>query len=371
MTAIPVVKLDEFNAKANAYLRIHRQRPTQSFIANVQTHVDAIEAGGVVFPVTINEAEPDNAWVCSPFTTYVSYAAEEINRLGHPLIVTPLKCLVGGVSGWLRRASIDRVVAINNWMISTNTYPDLAGIELDQVLTEAVRRWPTHAVWFRSLNSVHHADWLRELSDRGFILVPSRQVYLFDNVDDLTRSRTDLKRDLALLRQSDRNNRITRDFDVADFQRIAELYVDLYMRKYSALNPLYQWTLIKAWAQSGLLELIGIRDKYGVLQGAVGIIRFGNLLTSPIVGYNTSLPVKLGLYRMLSALVMRQAVTDACLVNLSAGVAHFKRQRGGQPAIEYSAVLAKHLPRRTQRALRVLSAATRYIGVPIMKRYKL
>jgi hypothetical protein len=262
MTAIPVVKLEEFNAKANAYLRIHRQQPTRPFIANVQTHVDAIDAGGVLFPVTVNEDELDNAWVCSPFTTYASYAAEEINRLGHPLITAPLKCVVASVGGWLRRASIDRVVAINNWMVSTNTYPDLAAVKLDQVLAEAVHRWPAHAIWFRSLNSVHHADWLRELSDRGCILVPSRQVYLFEGVADLATNRTDLKRDLALLRQNDRNNRITRNFDDSDFERIAELYADLYMRKYSALNPVYQWTLIKAWTQSGLLELSGIRDAY-------------------------------------------------------------------------------------------------------------
>jgi hypothetical protein len=368
MTAIPTVTLDEFNAKAHTYLRIHQQQPTEPFVANVRTEVDAIKTGGVVFPVTINEAELDNAWVCSPSTTYASYAAEEINRLGRPLITVPLKCLVGGAGHWLRRASIDRVVAINNWMISTNSYPNLAGIELDQILAEAVRRWPRHAIWFRSLNSTHHVDWLRELSERGCVLVPSRQVYLFENIADLARHRTDLKRDLALLSQ---NDHITHDFDDADFQRIAELYADLYTRKYSSLNPAYQWMLIKEWAKSGLLELSGIRDEDGVLQGAVGIIRFGNLLTSPIVGYNTSLPAKLGLYRMLSALVMRQAVTDACLVNLSAGVAHFKRQRGGQPAIEYSAVLAKHLPQRTQRALRVLAMATRHIGVPIMKRYKL
>jgi hypothetical protein len=101
------------------------------------------------------------------------------------------------------------------------------------------------------------------------------------------------------------------------------------------------------------------------------MLRFGDLLTSPIVGYNTALPARQGLYRMLAALVLRQASRDGCMVNLSAGVAHFKRQRGGQPAIEYSAVLANHMPVKTQRAVRALSAITRHIGVPIMKRYQL
>jgi hypothetical protein len=371
MSAIPIVPLDEFNAKAAAYLHLHRQRPTQPFIANVQTEVDALDVGGVLFPVTINDAEPDNAWVCSPLTTYASYAVEEVDRLGHPWVTAPLRLMARGIGSWLRHARIDRVVAVNNWLVSTNAYPDLQDIALDKVLGVAMERWPTHALWFRSLNSVHHADWLSALSERGYTLVPSRQVYLFEDVTALSRQHADLKRDLALLHRADLDHQLASDFDDDDFRRIAELYEDLYVRKYSGLNPRYDWTLIKAWCRSGLLQMKGIRDEHDVLQGIVGMLRFGNLLTSPVVGYNTMLPAKLGLYRMLAAMVMRQAINDSCLVNLSAGVAHFKRQRGGQPAIEYSAVLSSHLPGRTQRAVKALSAVTRHIGVPIMQRYKL
>ena len=372
MSAIPVVRLDEFNAKAAAYLHIHRQQSTQSFIANVRTVVESIDAGGALFPVTVNDAEPDNAWVCSPLTTYASYAIEEVERLGHPLLTAPLRWMGRGAGRWLRHAHIDRAVAVNNWLVSTNAYPGLRDIDLDRLLDAAMERWPTHALWFRSLNSVHHADWLRALAGRGFVLVPSRQVYLFDEVEALSRQRADLKRDLALLRRTDLDHRISGDISHdADFQRIAKLYAELYVEKYSRWNPRYDWALIKAWSEAGLLQLKGIRDEQGVLQGAVGMLRFGNLLTSPIVGYNTALPAKLGLYRMLAALVMRRAIDESCLVNLSAGVAHFKRQRGGQPAIEYSAVRVDHLPARRRHAIRTLSAVTRHIGVPIMRRYKL
>lgn len=371
MSAIPAVSLDDFNAKAAAYLRIHRQRPMRPFIANVQTEVDALDAGGVLFPVTVNDAEPHNAWVCSPLTTYASYAIEEVDRLGRPWLTAPLRLMARGIGSWLRHAHIDRAVTVNNWLVSTNAYPGLRDISLDKVIDAAMERWPRHALWFRSLNGVYHADWLRALAERGFVLVPTRQVYLFDEVAALSRRHADLKRDLALLRRADLERRIINDFHDDDFRRIAGLYAELYVHKYSGLNPRYDWTLIKAWSQAGLLQLKGIRDKHDVLQGVVGMLRFGNLLTSPIVGYNTALPARLGLYRMLAATVMQQAIDDSCLVNLSAGVAHFKRQRGGQPAIEYSAVRISHLPGRTQRAVKALSAVTRHIGVPIMQRYKL
>ncbi|WEN16354.1 hypothetical protein PY254_06715 [Rhodanobacter sp. AS-Z3] len=368
---MPVVPIDEFNRRAATFLQIHRQRPTPPFIANVQTAIDALDVGGVLFPVSVNDAEPDNAWICSPLTTYARYAAEEIDRLGQPWLTTPLRWLAGGMGRWLQRARIDRAVAINNWLVSTNVYPQLRDVALDQVLDAATTRWPTHALWFRSLNTVHHADWLDALSQRGFTLVPSRQVYLFSDVAALAHQHADLKRDLVLLHRAAHQHAVCTQFTDEDFRRIAKLYAELYIDKYSGLNPHYEWTLIKAWSLAGLLQLKGIRDEDGVLQGIVGLFRFGNLLTSPIVGYNTALPLKLGLYRMLAAAVMKQAIDDDCLVNLSAGVAHFKRQRGGQPAIEYSAVLSRHLPGRTRRAIGTLGAVTRHIGVPIMQRYKL
>ena len=371
MSRLPAIALDAFNAKAWDYLQLHQARATLPLIANVQCQVDAVRAGGVVFPVTVNDDEPDNAWVCSPLTTYGHYAIEEVDRMGQPLLAAPLRAVARGAAAWLRRADIDRAVAVNNWLVSTNAYPELRDIDVKAVIAQARERWPTHALWFRSLNTAHHADWLSALSDLGFVLLPSRQVYLFDDIDRLSRERTDLKRDLALLARQDSSGHLSRHFDEADLERIADLYTQLYIGKYSSLNPRYGAALIAAWHKRNLLELHGIRDEHGMLQGAVGMLRFGNLLTSPIVGYNTSLPARQGLYRMLAALVLRQASRDHCLVNLSAGVAHFKRQRGGQPAIEYSAVMVNHMPARTQRAIRALSAITRHIGVPIMRHYRL
>jgi hypothetical protein len=371
MSRVPAMALDTFNAKAWDYLRLHQGKPTRPMIANVQCRVDAVQAGGVVFPVTINDDEPDNAWVCSPLTTYGRYAVEEVDRLGRPLLAAPLRVLAARAAAWLRHADIDRAVAVNNWLVSTNAYPRLHDIDLNSVVAQVRECWPAHAVWFRSLNTAHHADWLRALSDMGFVLVPSRQVYLFDDIERLSRERTDLKRDLAMLSRQDAVGHLSHHFDDVDLERVAELYTELYIGKYSGLNPRYGAALIAAWHRANLLELHGIRDAQGVLQGAVGMLRFGDLLTSPIVGYNTALPARQGLYRMLAALVLRQAGRDGCMVNLSAGVAHFKRQRGGEPAIEYSAVLVSHMPARTQRAVRVLGAITSHLGVPIMRHYRL
>jgi hypothetical protein len=371
MSALPDVSLQEFNAKAAAFLGVHRQSSSESFIRNLRTRVDSIHAGEAYLPVTVNTAEDDNAWVCSPYTTYCRYAIEEAARLGHSVLTAPLNGLIRGTGKLLQRAEIDRAVAINNWLVSTNCYPRLRDVAIDHALDEARSRWPEHAIWFRSLNEAHHADWLHALVERGGMLLPSRQVYLFQDIAELARRRTDLKRDLALLRREDGLTCEQITDHEADFIRAEQLYVDLYIDKYSPLNPQYRHTLIKAWSDSDLLQLFGLRDTDGVLQGVVGLFGFGNLITSPIAGYNTSLPQALGLYRRLAACVLREGANHRRLVNLSAGVAHFKRQRGARPAIEYSVVFAGHLPPGRRKALHALGWLARNIGVPIMRKFKL
>lgn len=371
MSRVPQVSAEAFNAQVAAFLDVHKSRSITSFIANVRTQIDCVAAGGVRLPTTINDAEPEQAWICSPYATYCRYALEEAARFGHPLLSAPLRTLIHGAGALLRRSRIDRAVTLNHWLVSTNSYPCLRDVDLDLAIAEARDRWPDHALWFRSLNTVHHADWLHALTRRGGVLLPSRQVYLFDDVPALARRHRDLKRDLDLLRKND-------DMTCAplldrhdDYVRAAALYDDLYVNKYSLLNPQYRSSLLHAWRHAGLLKLYGLRDEEGVLQGVVGMLRMGDLLTSPIVGYNCALPQKLGLYRRLAACVLREAASHGDLVNLSAGVAHFKRQRGGRPAIEYSVALIDHLPRARRRAIHALGGALRGIGVPVMRRFRL
>ena len=90
-----------------------------------------------------------------------------------------------------------------------------------------------------------------------------------------------------------------------------------------------------------------------------------------IVGYDTALPQKAGLYRLATACAYRACIEHGWRLNFSAGAAGFKRLRGGIPSIEYSAVHARHLPRRTRMAVASLSAGTCRIGVPLLRRYRL
>ncbi len=360
-----------FVRQAKAFGNMHCYTDTSAFADNLVTAVELLQTGNLCMPATINHGETGNTWVCSPLTTYCHYAAEELQRYLHPILSKPLTVICKGYGYALERAQIDKAVAINNWMLSTNLYPDLQSEALCQMVDYVLQRWPDHAIWFRSLNGEHNADWLDALRSLGFEMVPSRQVYLFDRLDSLPRRHANLSRDMQLLHRTPLQKIGPGDFHANDHARIAHLYANLYLNKYSRLNPQYTEYFMHRWQEAGLLEFHGLKDAGGVLQAVVGLFRQGNVITAPIVGYNTALPQDLGLYRLLMAIVFEQATLTGATVNLSAGASEFKRLRGGKPTIEYSAVLTKHLPIYRRNVISVLRALTTSIGVPVMKRFQL
>lgn len=356
-----------FARDAERFGAIHCDTSSVAFADNLATRSELLRAGELTMPATINDNEPGNAWVCSPLTTYYRYALEEMQRTLHPLLSKPLALLCNASGRALECARVDRAVALNNWLLSTNLYPPLQPPSLAALVDSALRRWPRHALWFRSLNAEQNGDWLEALRVLGFVLIPSRQVYLFSDLHAMARQHENLKRDLRLLRETPLRCVDQPALSDEDYVRIAELYGRLYLEKYSRLNPQYTPRFMQRWHQAGLLKFKLFRDADDVLQAVVGMFRQGSTITAPIVGYNTSLPRSLGLYRLLMASVFEEAMATGATVNLSAGAAHFKRLRGGKPAIEYSAVFARHLPARTRHTISLLRLLTTSIGVAAIK----
>lgn len=361
---------DRFADNARAYLALYRGGNASALAGNLQARIEGIDAGGLELPVTINENERGNAWVCSPRTTYIDYAADEARRL----LPRPLGSMLGGLCAGLGTladgCALDRAVALNNWCLSTNLYPPLASVDLDAVLDQAQQRWPGHAVWWRSLNGHDNADWLAALQARGFALVASRQVWLYPDLGSLQKV-PNMRADARLLRRDDLQFAGNDDIIAADYPRIAALYAMLYLDKYSPFNPAYTPAMIARWHQAGLLRLEGWRDGDGQLQCIAGMYGIEGHVSTPIVGYDTGAPPELALYRTLTATSYRHARHSGRHLNLSAGAARFKYLRGGVPVIEYSAVRTPARARRSRALVGALSSLTRHIGEPVMRRYRL
>ncbi len=348
-----------------------------SAIGNVETRTKILDTGAHLFPVTINDGgeQADNSYVTSPLTTYTGYAEFEIARLGWPWLTWPLTALTKGAGCWLKRARIDRIVQVNNWLLSTNLYPpDWDGTDLPAITAHLLKRYPDHTLCFRSLNRHSNANLIAHLESLGYLAIPSRQVYLLDGAAgrdaDFLRRR-DTRNDARLLARTPYKQVPGSALDDADYPRLEHLYNLLYLDRYCPLNPHFSADWMRAGQRDGWLELTALRSPEGRFDAVLGWFANETAMTTPVVGYDTALPKTLGLYRLITQISLEETARRRGLFNMSAGAAHFKRLRGGRPQIEYSYVYIDHLPRQRQRPWRLLSRLLHGIGVPILEKLKL
>src|SRR4051812_14398641 len=136
--------------KASNYLKDCFLDERNSLIKNVETKVAILDTGAYQFPLTINNGNPikeKNSYVVSPLAAYTDYALEEIARIKKPLLTFPLVILVYIFRFFLKLASVDKIVHINNWLLSTNIYPqNWLGDDIDLITKELVDKFPEYTL---------------------------------------------------------------------------------------------------------------------------------------------------------------------------------------------------------------------------------
>ena len=348
-----------------------------ALIRNVTTRMACLDTGAHHLPVSINDGgEPTgNSYVVSPLTAYGAYVDFELLSMGRPWLTWPLRGLLSVITRQLERADIDRVVLVNNWLLSTSLYPpDWQGEDLPEITRLLSGDFPDHAIGFRSLNRFSNATLIDRLTELGYISIPSRQVYLFDARNGQSSAflrQRNCCSDAALLRRTPYSLVPGEQLEAADYPRLEYLYRLLYIDKYCPFNPQYTGEWLRLGQEEGWLQLTALRSPAGTLDAVLGWFANDEILSAPVLGYDTGLPQSLGLYRLLSRLCVQEAVNRRCLLNYSSGAADFKRLRGGQPEIEYAMVYVGHLSARRQRIWRRLGAILQAIGVPLMRKFKL
>ncbi|QDH21002.1 GNAT family N-acetyltransferase [Saccharibacillus brassicae] len=365
---------DSDDASTLRWLSAMQGEGVPALIANVDTTLRALrcESLGVTLPLSVGEREYGDSYVFSPYTHYISYAREELSLLESRAARALLGVLLTP-AGWLLKASrFNRAVQVNNRLLSTNLYPPLDGSALASAVALLLREFPDRSIVFRSLNRRTTPGCLDALTEMGFRLVPSRQVYLYEAPDRIpSKARWLQKRDYGLLDKHGYDVCGPEELGEADAPRLAELYRLLYLDKYSAHNPAFTPRFFERALRSNLLKLHALRSRAsGRLDAVLGYYAQGGIMTTPVFGYDTGVPQEIGLYRMLSAVLLRLAAEEGCLLHESAGAAQFKRNRGAVAEIEYSAVYDRHLPPHRRAGWALLSPLLNRVGVPIMHKYK-
>jgi hypothetical protein len=335
---------------------------------NLQTEFAFLQTPTMELPLSINETEWDNSWICSPWNHYVTYAKEEIARATGGAVAAIAAVFLDGIGAWLKRAQFNKVVMVNNWLLSTNSWPAWDAHDLPEVIKTLTARWPDHAILFRSLNGKESGPLIAAFEGTGGQLVPSRQVWWYEAGSKAVAKSPDLRKDVKLLRRGDLTVIPDEELQPGDFPELVALYDSLYLGKYSRHNPQFTEAWLLHLHQEKLARFTALRDATGPLVGVEACAVLNGILTSPIVGYDLSLPQSLGLYRRLAALPILEGGRLGLPLNLSAGVGRYKALRGGEAVMEYIGVYDRHLPFSRRFPWKVIGLISRRLLAPFVRR---
>jgi hypothetical protein len=349
---------------ARRYLTPFIMNGPQKYIKNVHnTKMMAAKVGDVLLPITVTDFHIDNSYTCSPYSHYVSYGGfDEVKRLQNPLVEALIKLILYPVAWYFRHAGLDRVVFVNNWLVSTNLYPPVEADQLN-VLSEALPKWfPDRAIIFRSVDQFRNPLIHQTLERLGYEMVLSRQVWYLDPEYGLSLKvyREDMR---AVSKNGHTQCDELRDDEIG---RGLQLYNMLYLEKYSYFNPQFTEDFVRLARDENLLKIKTIR-RDGKLNALMGYLARNGVMTPPLYGYDTCLPQETALYRHLTVMTMREARDHNLLLHDSAGVGKFKKKRGAKRVIEYNAVFTKHLPHNRQLPWKIIKKISG-MAIPVFEK---
>ncbi len=338
------------------------------YIDNVHTDLGILIAGECVFPITINSSEYENSYVCSPYSYYISYAQESLHAIATPFMQKTLRGILWGASKILRHCQFNQVVVVNNWFTSTTLYPPIEGATLQKIISFLQKEFPHHTILFRSIDPHMSTFYYTQLQTMGFEYVASRQVFFIDpHQSTLFESRL-FKSDVKLLRNSGYEIIEREQLLQEDMARLADLYKQVFIDKYSRLNPMWNQNYVRLALSDELLHFKGLK-KNGRVDGIVGyVIRHGKMFCS-LFGYDQTISQETGLYRLLSTVLMLNAHEKKVRFHLSSGASMFKKIRKAEECIEYTAVFHKHLPFKRRIPWVILKKLCNSLGKKYMKKY--
>lgn len=353
------------------------EKGTRHFFDNVDCRVAVLAVDGLLLPISVTSknAVLKNSYVCSPTTHYVDYCVREVD-VEFPqrrIVGAILKTIIGGFAWFFVRPSFEQVVMVNNWLLSTNLYPPLSNDTLKAINQFLEKKFPNHAIVYRSVNPILNDAVLGALEQVGFKRVISRQVYLMDVCDGDRPVKRAIKIDRRLQRASGQLvwEELT-TVEAFEVSRIKQLYDSLYLDKYSNFNPQFtEAFFLEAIEQAWLRVSVLRREVGGEIVAVVGYFNRSGVMTTPLIGYDRSVSQSVGLYRLITLRIIDQAVANGNFLHMSSGAAHFKMLRGAEPCFEYNMVATSHLKWSLRMPWIALAWLTRWFAGPVFRWFKL
>jgi hypothetical protein len=330
-----------------------------AFIENVKTRLFLLQVDDLVIPITVNEKEYNNAYVTSNYV-FISILKQKLRASRSLRLLTPF---VMGLDLALRMIKINKVVIVNNWLMTLSLHKILSDENVQMITNFLIKQFPDHSIMWRSLNNYRSNQLLDALENFKYHLINARKIYFFDPSKEKEfgqRARRHLKQDLEVFKESGYEVLRNKDIKEKDFPRLIELYEMIYVEKYKNVSPIFNEKFLSNLLTVENIEFIALKKE--TIDGFCVLLKTQQEMSMAFIGHDTKLPLSSGVYRMLNCQAIQEAKNSCLLFNQSSGADTFKEWRGGIKTPEYVAIYDQHLPLSRRFILSVSSKAVKLLG---------
>ena len=291
------------------------------------------ESGALPITVTHKQKPFASCYITSPKIAWFDYAADELQ--GHFF----LKALLKIFSHLANSIGMSDNAIVGNFPISTNVWRTVDDAALFQTCQSFKHQHLSSFIFVRNLLMYKHQQLILDLKKIGFVTLPARVVYEFDLRMGMKVKPSHLTRDLSALKKSKLKVSSMDLIDDLQAERLQSLYELIYIKKHSVYNANYTPAFFKDMINTKWMSCLNLINEEGEIVAFALLHQIGDTLTVPALGYFES-ETKAGIYRLLFASIYQYTLEHQLLLNYSSGAGDFKRKRGAQSRLEYTAVKA-------------------------------
>ncbi|MDT0608317.1 hypothetical protein [Croceitalea rosinachiae] len=374
-----ITRLDWDSVKNGKVLRKYYEplvkNSSKIFVRNSDHQVEILQVGTELYPLTIGrKSNKKTCYLFSLKAQYIDYTREEVLKgssynKSQKAIVKFFFPFLRVFGSWM---GMERTVFVNNFFLATNLY-EKDTLLSDTMVTQYLKEYyPNCVIAFRSINESTDSHLLNKLKLHGGLPLACRQLYILDPKHDNFQKKRPVIRDRKLWEKTkDLYWQKVLRFDKIEISTLLTFYRDLYLKKYSQLNPDYSADFLEASMNSKILDFYILREISSDVPLAVQAVeRTKHVVCTPFIGYDHMKPKNIGLYRLMHLKLSEIAIEEDKIFNMSSGASTFKKQRGGVPCFDYHIIFIDHLPKRVQWFWKQLYSISESIIKPAMKNLK-
>lgn len=366
--------MDKFkNDFSHKLYSIFSTRHLKDLFRGIHTKLDFVTLDNYLYILTVTDKViRRNTYPVSINTMVFDYSKDELIKIKSKILRLALLIFINLCERVFKAFKMDANVFLNNYIFSTNFFnTQWESLNINNLTEQIISKYKNHAILLRCINDVQNQNLCKNLLKNGWIKLVSRQVYIFRNWNTvLQHHNTNI--DLALLNSKRYKFRELNKDSLEDFNIAEKLYNKLYLDKYSRNNIQYTAEYLRELYLNELITLKLLVDtQNNTPVGVVGIVGEGGVITAPIVGYDTDLDKHEALYRRIIIYIIKYAMDNDLLLNLSSGASNFKTMRGAEAHLEYMFVYTKHLPVYRRFIWRLLSIISTSLYGNLLQKLKL